>query len=891
MNRLPTWPLLLLLIAACRTSQPLPSAAVRQARTQLAVQWRPVDNLVGRGKFFRSTLTLENQGPAELGAQGWKLSFSFSRRFLPDGEGNLEVRQRLEAQGIRISKADRAGSGDYHVLEPLPGFQPLRPGERRSFDWLANYHAVLKTDAPSGFHLVLDGEQTALAVPATVVFDTSDPRLALRVEGDRVSLPTPASRYAENPAFQALTLGERLLPTPRRVEPGPGQVTLGGALVIGHASGLKREARYLASALRDVLASPVTTQEATGHESVVLGFDSRIDLDGDGAGDAEGYRLTVKDGQVMLLGTDAAGVFHGLQTLRQLVPLERPLTTLTLPEVTLTDAPGFRYRGMHLDVARHFQSKETIKTLLDVLAHFKINTFHFHLTDDEGWRLEIPGLPELTRYGARRGFDLAETGMLHMAMGSGGGLADGDGITGKSPRRRDPVLQGFDPETLNLVGQGSGHYTTRDFEEILAYATERHIDVIPEIDMPGHARAAVLAMEARYRALRESDPAGASAYRLLDPEDTSAHVSVQGYTDNFVNPCLESTYAFLDKVVHELKARYDAVPGARLVAIHGGGDELPSLRSNVWWKGSPQCQRNPATRELDDTQLFNHFLTRWHRLITGVGTRMTGWDDVLHHGLVLEGFLPMPWSNVWGWGREGDAYTFANQGRDIILAHATNLYLDMAHSKDPDEPGAFWANFLDERRVFEYRPFDVYANATEDGLGKPFAPDKWKDKPRLTPEGKKHVLGMQGLLWSENVKTPQVLEYLAFPRVLAVAERAWNPELPPERDMPALWRRFANTLGQSMLPRLDAYQPVDVRDELPERTGINYRIPLPGARRVDGRLELNVLFPGLRLESSTDEGRTWTVYTGPTSAPGRILLRTLTREGRSSRTTVLEPTP
>ncbi|WP_257453726.1 family 20 glycosylhydrolase [Archangium lipolyticum] len=906
MKRLLLWPLVAVLASACRCPQPKPLADVPQARTALSLQWRPVDNLVGRGRFFRSALTLENQGPVALGSSGWKLYFTFSRRFLKDGDGNFSALQALEKQGIRISKADRAGSGDYHVLEPLAGFQPLLPGERRTFELLANYQAILKTDAPAGFHVVFSGEPSqkgvAFAVPLSVAFDVSDPKQTTRFGGDVLPVPTPELRHAENPAFQSLDLAARLLPVPRRVKEGSGRVTLRGGVAIGHAPALAGEAAYLASALRDVLAASITTRADEGDARISLRLDATLDIDGDGARDAEGYLLEVKNGRVSITGADAAGVFYGIQTLRQLVPTEtysaavRPEgrhTELSLPEVSIADAPGFVYRGMHLDVARHFQSKETIKKLLDVLAHFKINTFHFHLTDDEGWRIEIPGIPELTHYGARRGFDPDETRMLHMAMGSGNNREGGDHLDVEPVRRAEasralpPAYQGFEPEMLNLVGKGSGFYTVKDFEEILAYATERHIDVIPEIDVPGHSRAAVRAMEYRHRVFQGSDPARASEYRLADPEDTSQHLSVQSYTDNFLNPCLESTYVFLDKVVRELKARYDAVPGARLVAIHGGGDELPPLSSNVWWQDSPQCKRNPATRDLSDVQLYNHFFTRWHRIITSTGARMTGWDDVLHHGLTLQGFIPMPWSNVWGWGREGDAYTYANQGYQVVLAHATNLYLDFAYDKDPDEPGAAWANFVDDQRTFEYRPFDVFANATEDGLGRPIAPSTWKDKERLSAAGKKNILGMQGLLWGENVKTPQVLEYLAFPRMLGVAERAWNPELPPVSEMPALWARYTNSLGQYVLPRLGVYRAVDVRGELPERLGFNYRIPLPGARRIEGRLEASVLFPGLVIEYSTDAGRTWSVYSGPVPVPGKVLLRTRASDGRFSRTTEL----
>ncbi|MBU8900310.1 carbohydate-binding domain-containing protein [Corallococcus sp. M34] len=871
--------------------------------TELAVEWQPVDNSVGSWKFFRSEFTLENRGTRELGSTGWKLYFSFVRRILDEGEGDATGIQALAAQGIRISKAGQAQSGDAYVLEPLPSFKPLRPGERRTLSVLASDWAILKTDAPAGFRVVFEGgalaDAVSIAVPATVRLNAADPKQTTRFEGDVLPVQTPALRYAENPSFQALDLKARLLPQPRQVEARDGVLTLEGAVGIRYAAGLSGEAAYLAAALGDVLAAPVSVREANaGSERIDLRVDAALDVDGDGARDAEGYILEVTDSAVSLVGSDAAGVFHGIQTLRQLVPVSaytasvkreaRP-ASVTLPRVRIVDAPGFAYRGMSLDVARHFQSKETVKKLLDVMAHYKLNALHLRLADDEGWRIEVPGIPELTSYGSRRGHDLQEAEMLQVGLGSGSDLGPGDRVAFKasSPTEANggaaPSYQGFETATLNFVGRGSGYYSTKDFEELLAYAAERHIDVIPEIDMPGHARAAVKAMEYRYRQYRDADPAQAQEYRLVDPDDASHHTSVQGYTDNFVNPCLPSTYAFLGKVVSELKARYDAVPAARLVAIHAGGDELPSLSANVWWAGSPACQRNPETQGLSDLQRFNLFFARWGGLIAQSGAAVTGWDDIIHHGLDLPGFIPMPWSNVWGWGREDDAYRYANQGYRVILSHATNLYMDLAYNKDPDEPGYYWANFVDEKKTFEYRPFDVYVNGTHDRMGNPIPPESWDSKEHLTAEGRRNILGMHGLLFGENVKTPEVMEYLAFPKLLGVAERAWNPDLPPVAQMPALWARFANSLGQYVLPRLGAYRPVDVRGELPDSVGVNYRIPLPGAERRGGQLLANVRYPGLVIEYSLDGGKWWVPYAQPVRVSGRVLLRSRAEDGRTSR--------
>ncbi|HEY0484405.1 MAG TPA: family 20 glycosylhydrolase [Kofleriaceae bacterium] len=882
--------------------------ARRTASTELSVAWRPVDHSANGG-FFVSELTVENRGRAALGPDGWHLYFSFVRRILADGEGDGTTVQDLAGQGVRIAKADAAASGDYFVLEPLPNFVPLAPGQHRTLRFLAEAWAILKTDAPAGFHVAFDGGPpgTARAVPATIEIDAADPRQTTRFSGDVTPVETAAVRHAENPARQGLAFEDRLLPAPRRVERGRGELILAGRVAIEHSRALAREAAYLAAALDGVLAASITRQDAQvhGHHAAVtiaLAIDPNLDIDGDRRADAEAYVLDVTGSGVVIRGSDAAGVFHGIQTLRQLVPADADMAAaepgrrprqIALPAVHIADAPGFAYRGMHLDVARHFQPKETVEKLLDVMAYYKLNKFHIHLTDDEGWRLQIPGIPELTQFGGRRGHDLAEADMLHAGLGDGNDLAPGDHVAGKPRTQTEanggvaPAYQGFETATVNFVGQGSGFYTTRDFEDILAYAAERHIDVIPEIDVPGHARAAVQAMEHRFDTLHRSSPRRAAEFRLLDPDDTSAHTSVQGYTDNFLNPCLDSTYAFLSTVVREVAARYRAA-GATLVAIHGGGDELPGLAANVWWQGSPACKANPATHAMTDPELFNRFFTRWNRIITATGAEMTGWDDIIHSGLALPGFIPMPWSNVWGWGREDDAYHYANAGSRVVLAHATNLYMDLAYAKDPDEPGYYWANFVDEKKTFEYKPFDIYANGTQDRMGNPIDPATWATKEHLTAAGKPNIIGMQGLLWGENLKTPELVEYFAFPKLLGVAERAWNPEPAEPQDAPASWARFANRLGQEVLPRLGAYRAVDLRSELPRAVGINYRIPMPGAVVTGGMLDASVRFPGLAIEYSADRGKTWVRYTAPVAVSGRIALRTRSPDGRASRITWVE---
>ncbi|MFD0855766.1 family 20 glycosylhydrolase, partial [Actinomadura adrarensis] len=432
----------------------------------------------------------------------------------------------------------------------------------------------------------------------------------------------------------------------------------------------------------------------------------------------------------------------------------------------------------------------------------------------------------------------------------------GDGIGGKARNPAEanlgpaPTHQGFEQSLVNWVGKGSGHYSVRDFTEILRYAAERHIEVVPELNFPAHARAAVQSMERRYQRT------GDSTYRLLDPDDTSQHVSVQYYNDNLANPCIPGTYAFLSKVTTELKKMYVAA-GAPLNRLNLGGDEPPGPPEG-WWPDSPACQNNPETAGKSGEELADLFFTKWNDIALKVARSTSGWEDVTapDRELRLRNFAPLPWQNVWGWGREDWAYRFANEGTPVILAHATNLYMDLAYNKDPDEPGYYWAAYVDEKSTFTYQPFDVYSNAIEDRWGNPVTPSpNWE---RLTSEGRENILGLEALLWAENGKTPEVREYQAFPKLLGAAERAWNRRTPSPQQMPAAWDVFTNTLGQVTYPLLSFYRPVGLRGD----TGVNYRIPLPGARISGGTLTANVRNPGMAIEYSTD-GVRWLPYTGP----------------------------
>ncbi len=518
-----------------------------------------------------------------------------------------------------------------------------------------------------------------------------------------------------------------------------------------------------------------------------------------------------------------------------------------LPEGSITDQPRAHWRGMHYDMARNFHGKDVTLRLIDNMARYKLNKLHLHLTEDEGWRLEIPGLPELTSVGAYRCFDLTEQQCLLTQLGTG------------------PSQQ----------GSGNGYYSSADFIEILRYAAARHIEVIPEIDLPGHARAAIVAMNARYNrllALGQSD--AASAYLLAEPGDSSQYLSIQNYTDNAANVCLPSTYAFVDKVVYELQQMYRQA-GQTLRIFHMGGDEVASGA----WQGSPACQQlfaQPGNGVSGVADLKPYFVRQLAQLTARRGIALAGWEDGLMYDQLntfersqLENprIITNAWDNIWEWGVADRAYRLANNGYQVILSPGTHLYFDHPHEAHPQERGYYWATrFTGTDKVFGFMPDNLYANAdtTRDGskitdleqlLGRALPP--------LEQAG--NLLGIQGQVWSETIRSAAQLEQMIYPRLLALAERAWH-KAGWERNADsnarlADWQGFAGRVVQVELPRLASH-------------GSQFYLPPPGARWQQHNLQVNTALPGLAVEYSIDNGNSWQLYTG--QAPDKqhtILLR------------------
>jgi len=552
----------------------------------------------------------------------------------------------------------------------------------------------------------------------------------------------------------------------------------------------------------------------------------------------EGYELSITPNQIIISASTSAGAFYGIQSLKTLIPPSayiHPQKSIQIPCLEVTDQPRFPYRALLLDVARNFQTKQEVLKLLDAMALYKLNIFHFHLTDDEGWRIEIPGLPELTSVGSQRGHTLDSRNFLPASHGSG-------------------------PDVGQLAG--SGYYTHADYVEILKYATARHIMVVPEIESPGHARAAVKAMNARYaRLMAEGKQAEATKYLLHDMGDQSEYTSVQAWTDNVIDVSLPSTYTFFQAVTDELISTYKEA-GAPLTTIHFGGDEVPA---HVWEKSPAYLTLKASHPEIQNTNdLWYYFYGRLSQMLKDKGLSLAGWEEMCLRKTALDGKpynIPNPdfanqhweahvWNNTLGDGQEDLAYKLANGGYKVVLTSVTNLYFDMAHYKSFDEPGYYWGAFVDVDKPFSFIPYDYFKNTSVDRNGLPINKSIFIGKQRLTDYGKANILGLQGCLWGENIKTPERAEYMIFPNLLGLAERSWaaDPQWATETDTAKssadyqqAWVNFVNILGKRELPRLTYYNG-----------GYDYRIPKPGVILQNSKYLVNMQFPGFTIRYTTN---------------------------------------
>lgn len=491
-----------------------------------------------------------------------------------------------------------------------------------------------------------------------------------------------AACHRERPAPQT-----DIIPAPVSLNRETGHFTLGpGTPLVLAGQGLEPSAAFLNDYLERYygfrLKVSTAPADSNARGALVLGYRA-LGYPLKGA-----YTLSADPDRVVIMGGDAPGVFYGIQTLIQLLPPSPPQDPhgpLDIAAVKISDHPRFGYRGMMLDCARHFFDTAFIKRFIDYLALHKMNTFHWHLTDDQGWRIEIKRYPRLTEVGAWRDSTLI-------------------GHYGDQPRRFDHHRYG-------------GFYTQDQIRDIVRYAQQRYITIIPEIEMPGHSMAAIAAYP-----------------ELACQEGTYAVRSIWGVNDTILCPT-PYTFRFYEHVLTEVMALF---PGRY---IHIGGDEAPKST----WKASPFCQALMKREHLkDENELQSYFIHHMEKFLNAHGRDIIGWDEILEGGLA-------PHATVMSWRGEEGGIAAAKQHHDVIMSPTTYCYLDYRQSKNSDSLTI--GGYLPLEKVYSYEPYAKELDSAEQS----------------------YIRGVQGNVWTEYMAWPSKVEYMIFPRMEALAEVAWSP--------------------------------------------------------------------------------------------------------------------
>ncbi|EGR0109820.1 beta-N-acetylhexosaminidase [Vibrio vulnificus] len=620
----------------------------------------------------RFGMTLHNLSDQDL--PNWSLTFAFTRFIQP-------------------------GSISHGTLTQIGSFCQLKPD---SLVLPANHHFYCEfTVLTNPFRFYSDGLNEAF-----VEYHHEGEQVRSNVDVTPIVLASP---YRERETIApTLASAYSLLPKANALHVDAGHFSLTPSSAITCQSALADSA---VTWLMDEMARLHQFKLATSEAGEII-YRSNPTLD-EGA-----YQLKISQEQVRVEAGSSSGFVHATASLLQLLDYNSLTQEAQLACCSISDSPRFRYRGMMLDCSRHFHSVEQVKRLINLLAHYKFNTFHWHLTDDEGWRVEIKAFPALTEVGAWRGVDEA-----------------------------------IEPQYTHISQRYGGFYSQEEIKEVVAYAAQRSIMVIPEIDVPGHCRAAI-------KSLPEM---------LVEAEDDTVYRSIQNYSDNVLNPGLSTTYQFLDGVLEEIAQLFPAP------YVHIGADEVP----HGVWSNSPSCQALMKQHGYQDyKELQGHLLRHAEQKLRSLGKRMLGWEEAQHGDKVSKDTV------IYSWLSEEAAVNCARQGFDVVLQPAQTTYLDMTQDYAPEEPGVDWANPLPLEKAYNYEPL---ANIPADD---PIH---------------KRIWGIQTALWCEIINNPERMDYMVFPRIIALAEACWTQK--EHRD----WNDFLSRL-KGHLPLLD-------------KQGIKYRQP------------------------------------------------------------------
>ena len=745
-------------------------------------------------------------------------------------------------------------NGDYRKLN-FEDFQ-LKKNSSIEFEFLMNGFWERLVLGPQGVFIRDDLTDTTYDVDTEIKW-----RAAEGIE--KLNLPNSKSRYNDNKLTKHLhrnMIGD-IIPTPKSIKKISGKYDLKDTFNIS----------FNDDEFTDVINLYLkNSNEFLGVKHNINVEDYDILLTKNESFSDEEYTLNIIDEEIKINFADKSGLSYALNSLFQLLINAKIEKSNFISNYEIHDVPRFKYRGIHLDISRNYYGPQKIKQLLDFMHYFKLNKFHLNITDDEGWRIEIPGLPELTDVGSKRGYTSDERDHLNPAYGSG--------------------------SKTNMLF-GSGFLKRTEFIEIVKYANDRNIEIIPEINFPAHSRAAVKAMESRYfKYLELNDANKAEEYLLSDLNDQSRYTSAQGYNDNVISICKESSFRFFKKVIDELHFMFEDA-GVKLKNFHLGGDELPYGA----WIGSPICQEFVND---NNTITFNNLVENAFRrvieLLNNKDINVSGWEDVLLvHGEDEQNsidinrnfdginFTPYVWNNYWGGGREDMVYKFANLGYNVIMSNSSAFYFDMTDDLDPENYGLSWSGYVNYKDAWLTEPLNVYSKTYLESDFKRFKNPK---SVSLKKKMESNFLGIQGQLWTETVRNEKVFDELMYPNLIVLAEKAWSQQDQWTKNlsiqnidemMSKEWSYFANTLGHKTLNHLSLLYG-----------GVDFDLPKPGGIIKNDTLFVNSVFPGLdvrftrngSLPSSDDE-----LYTKEFKVLSSelIVLRLFDKTGRGGRDIVV----
>ena len=724
-----------------------------------------------------------------------------------------QISALVDSESIpKNTKYEYVAGQSYNILS-FGNDYTIKKGETISIDLKQRGGVKRKSDFPMGGFVVTDDD--ILNVKFINLWENAK-------DIQELDIPTANDRFNYNVSNKLLDKSQLdlIIPTPNKIDFFEGQMDLKTKYSINIDESLNLNFDFAKSLMSGVAKIVSNNEEA----DIKISFIENLTK--------ESYELNIDNNSISIFASDRAGALYGLQSLKQIF-LVAKLEETAIRNLKITDSPKFSYRGMLLDISRNFYGPKKIKQILDYLSFFKINHLDFRLTDDEGWRLEIPGLEELTEVGSKRGYTKDESDNLIPIYGSG-------------------------PDSNS--SPGSGYLSKSEFMDILKYANERNITIIPQISYPSHIRSAIISMNARYQKyMKLGDKGEAEKYLLIDPNDESEYYSAQGFDDNIVCICRESAFNFYEKVIDEVYLMYKEA-GVEMKKFGVGADEIPYGA----WRKSPLCDKFMEEKSIsgDYDALYQYQQRRIYDKLSSYGLTMTGWDDILlrlteknQSETQIKDFfkdddiLLFVWNNSWGGGRQDMIYKYANLGYKTIMSNSSAFYFDMVDDKDFDNIGLSWSGYADYKDIWTVDVFDIFNDSY--GVKKnDISTDYINKSEKIDPKNRDNIIGIQSQIWGETIVDEDVLDYMFMPNIIVFSQKAWSQDDSwmsisdkeiKDQTLEIEWNKFTNNLGQRVLPIVDEIFG-----------GLSYDLPKPGGIIVNDSLYANTVFPGLDIKYTLD---------------------------------------